>query len=125
MDVGAKRAHYHTTFGFGKYRVKGSAYAAFAFCKALAVAVRAIAHQAQYAAFAVVCESAKVCWVAINRRVVDLKVARVDDSARLCRDGKRAGIDDRVRDMYPLDLKISDQIRLTLLNRAEKRTLLF
>ena len=56
--------------------------------------------------------------------MVDLKVARVDDSARLCRDGKCASIDDRVGDMYPLDLKISDQIRLALFNRAEKRTLL-
>ena len=56
--------------------------------------------------------------------MVDLKVARVDDGAGLCRDGKRASIDDRVCDMYPLDLKISYQIRLALFDRAEKRTLL-
>ena len=56
--------------------------------------------------------------------MVDLKVARMDDGAGLCRDGKRASIDDGVSDMYPLDLKISYQIRLALFDRAEKRTLL-
>ena len=124
MDIGAKRAHYHAAFSFGKYRVKGLTHAAFAFSKALSVAVCAIAHEAQYAALAVICESAKVCWVAVDRRVVDLKVASVDDGACLCRDGKCASVDDRVGDVYPLDLKIPYQIRLALLHRAEKRTLL-
>ena len=56
--------------------------------------------------------------------MVDLKVARMDDSTGLCRDGKRAGVDDRVSDMYPLNLKIPYQIRLALFDRAEKRTFL-
>ena len=51
--------------------------------------------------------------------MIDLKIARVDDRARLRRDRKRARIDNRVRYVDKLDFKIADLVELALLHGAE------
>ena len=87
--------------------------------------VCAIAHQKHNSAIAVIRQAVQIGRIAVDRRVVDLKIARMDDRARFRCDCKRACIDNRVRYVDKLDFKIADLIELTLLHGAEVAALGF
>ena len=94
VDVGGERRDDDALFAALEQAVKGPAHRALAHRIAWALDVRRIREQRQNALLAELAEAGKVDDLAVDGRRIDLEVARVDNGAKSCVDGKR----DRVRD---------------------------
>lgn len=94
MDVRGKRRDDDALLAALEQAVEGPAHRALAHRIAWALDVRRIREQRQNALLAKLAEAGKVDDFAVDGRRVDLEVARVDNGAKACVDGKR----DRVRD---------------------------
>ena len=94
MDVRGERRDDDALFAALEQAVEGPAHRALTHRIAWALDVRRIREQRQNALLAKLAEAGKVDDLAVDGRRVDLEVARVDNGAKACVDGKR----DRVRD---------------------------
>src|SRR5581483_1663259 len=83
--------------------------------------VRRIAHQREHAALSIAGEARQVGRFRIDRCVIDLEVAGVNDRAGIGRDRKAERIDDGVRDANRLDAKCSRFDHVAWLNRTQFR----
>ena len=86
---------------------------------ALALRIRRIRHEHEDAAVAEVGEAAEVRHLAVNRRVVELEVARVHDHADRRLDGEADGVRDRVIDADEADTEAADIDDVALHDRVQ------
>ena len=94
VDVGGERRDDDALLAALEQAVEGPAHRALTHRVARALDVRRIREQRQNALLAKLAKAGKVDDLAVDGRRVDLEVARVDNGAKSCVDGKR----DRVRD---------------------------
>ena len=87
--------------------------------EALAIDVGAVGKQRQHAARAELREAVQVEVLAVDRRLIDLEVARVDDRADRRRDGQRHAVGHAVRDADELDGERPDGDDVARLDRLQ------
>ena len=87
--------------------------------ESLAIDVGAVGEERQHALRAELGEAVQVEVLAVDRRLIDLEVAGVDDDADRRRDGQRHAVGHAVRDADELDRERPDGDRLPRLDRLQ------
>ena len=100
-------------FMFRKNRIKNFSQRLFGLGKACPLCICTVAHQRKHAFFADLCESLQVNGISVNRRIIHLKVAGMDNGARRGINCERSCIHDTVVRFDIFNSELSKVNRLT------------